>query len=495
MLDPHEYTAVHGLMTLLKYQNNYPADGTGAMALAKQAKNLLGPKIPPIMVEYSTATQLALFGDYPDSSDVAPSALFAALFSVVAILHFTLFAINYSRGHYFWLSLGWVFYAIIRVLGFGLRIQWSRDLSATQVGITSEVFLILPTVLIASFNLILAQRIFTWRHPVGGSKSIFWGLMIVLYALVAGVVAMTIVASGGLNIYLLSEANYARYKKVVMTTSILIILYSLCAVALILLAWLFKPTKNDEGLYTYQPWWIESFSPLYFVKKGVPQKAAATFMKRNSNHRHAIRVIGATNTHHNTVKGLSNDRGELKHNFSIVIVTVTTLIILTSSILRSVVCFQERMKYDAAPVGSAPVMYVFWGALEFFVNMLYIIGRVDLRFYRPDRLPKDVRSIITAEQSDVESDPDMDLVVSTEKQSTVDDKLSKVDENEVNVKQSTRNNDDNDDELFFEAGDDGDHDEEDEEHDQFDFKDEKAPKAALPYPYKEKTDSQSEFRF
>ncbi|RCK64909.1 hypothetical protein Cantr_00882 [Candida viswanathii] len=491
MINPHEYTATHGLMTLLKYQNNYPADGTGAMALAAQAKNLLGPKIPPIMVEYSTATQLALFGDYPDSSDVAPSALFAALFSVIVILHLTLFSINYYRGHYFWLSLGWVFYAIIRVLGFGLRIQWSRDLSDTKVGITSEVFLILPTVLVASFNLILAQRIFTWRHPVGGSKNIFWGLMIGLYALVAGVVAMTIVASGGLNIYLLSEANYWRYKRVVMATSILIILYSLCAMALVTLAWVFQPTKNDENLYTYQPWWIESFSPLYFVKKGEPQRAAASFMKRNHNHRHAIRVIAATHTHHKTVKGLSNDRGELKHNISIMIVSVTTVIILVSSILRSVVCFQARMKYDAAPVGSAPVMYVFWGAFEFIVNLIYIIGRVDLRFYRPDRLPKDVRSIVTAEQSDVESDSDLDYNVTNEKQSTLSDERTRDLSNEIRDDDSHPDNDDDNYDLFF-APPDG---EEYDDQDEFDFHDDKRKKPALPYPYKEKSDSQSEFRF
>ncbi|KAK6894321.1 hypothetical protein K6H09_002670 [Candida tropicalis] len=494
MINPHEYTAIHGLMTLLKYQNNYPADGTGAMALAAQAKNLLGPKLPPIMVEYSAATQFALFGDYPDSSDIGPSALFTALFSVITILHFAVFAINYSRGHYFWLSIGWVFYSIIRVLGFGLRIQWSHDLTNTKVGIASEVFLVLPTVLVASFNLILAQRIFTWRHPVGGSKPVFWSLMITLYALVAGVVVMTIVASAGLNVYLLSEANYARYKKVVMTSSILIILYSLCASALIILAWLFKPTKNDENLYTYQPWWIESFNPLYFVKKGEPQKAAASFMKRNSNHRHAIRVIAATDTHHNTVKGLSNDRGELKHNVSIVIVTVTTLIILVSSILRAVVCFQARMKYDAAPVGSAPVMYVFWGALEFIVNLLYIVGRVDLRFYRPDRLPKDVRSIITAEQSDVESDPELDNNFSNEKQSTVDNEPSRQLGNEIRDDSSNHDNENNDEDLFFEPGEDDEEDEE-EGQDKFDFHDDKKPDTALPYPYKEKADSPSEFRF
>ena len=85
--------------------------------------------------------------------------------------------------------------------------------------------------------------------------------------------------------------------------------------------------------------------------------------------------------------------------FPLMIIGVTTLIILVSSILRSIICFQGRMMYFTSPVGSPAVMYVFWGALEFGVNLLYIIGRVDLRFYRPDRLPKDVRNVVTAEQS------------------------------------------------------------------------------------------------
>ncbi|KAL6451205.1 hypothetical protein SBY92_002544 [Candida maltosa Xu316] len=470
-------------MTLLKYQNNYPADGTGARTLAKQARNLLGPKIPPIMVEYSTATQLSLFGDYPDMSDIGPSILFIVLFAVIAVLHLTLFSINYSRGHYFWLSLGWVFYAVIRFLGFALRIVWAHDLSYTDVGITSEVFLILPTVLIASFNLILAQRIFTWRHPVGGSRRLFWNLMLGLYALVSGIVAMTIVASGGLNIYLLSEANYARYKKVVMCTSILIILYSLTAVALVLLAWFFQPTRKDENLYTYQPWWIESFSPFYFVQKGAPQQAAASFLKRNHNHRHAIRVIAATHHHYNVVKGLSNERGDLKHNVSLMIIGVTTIIILISSILRSVVCFQGRMKYDAAPVGSAPVMYVFWGALEVAVNLVYIIGRVDLRFYRPDRLPKDVRNIITAEQSLNPSEYEDDDMSAFEKV-TMRNTPPRKEHFEDNL------NDEDDDDFYFPT-EDGDN------HEGFDFNNDdlKKSKNSLPYPYKEKDDDDSEFRF
>lgn len=36
---------------------------------------------------------------------------------------------------------------------------------------------------------------------------------------------------------------------------------------------------------------------------------------------------------------------------------------------------------------------------EVIINVLYIVGRVDLRFYRPDVLPVAVRAIITAEQT------------------------------------------------------------------------------------------------
>ena len=44
------------------------------------------------------------------------------------------------------------------------------------------------------------------------------------------------------------------------------------------------------------------------------------------------------------------------------------------------------------------------GIFESFISIIYIIGRVDLRFYRPDILPAKVRAIITAQQSYYPSD-------------------------------------------------------------------------------------------
>lgn len=395
----HEYTASHGLMQLLRASNNGPAAGTGNKENVEQAHNLFGTIIPPSLLKYNIATQNALFGGYPDHKDVAPCAVFIAAFSIIAILHVALFTINYRRGHYFWLSLGWAFYAVCRVIGFGFRMKWSFDLTETNTGIANEVFLIVPSIIFVSFNLILAQRLFTWRHPVGGSRKLFWNTMFALYFIVVLVITMTIVASAVPYLYFLSEHAFESYKNVVKVSAILIILYSLTSVALIALSYFFKPTTKDENLYTYQPWWIESFLPLYFPRKNAAQEAEETFMKRNHNHRHAIRVIAATHHHYKMVEGLTNQRGNLTHNVSLGIICFSTVLIFVGAIMRAIIVFSGVQNRDMISAGDPVVMYICWGLFEFLINVVYIVGRVDLRFYRPDVLPAKVRDIITAEQS------------------------------------------------------------------------------------------------
>ncbi|ODV69550.1 hypothetical protein HYPBUDRAFT_171737 [Hyphopichia burtonii NRRL Y-1933] len=399
-----DYTAAHGFSQLLRYQNNYPALGTGVLLLVEQSHNLLGPVVPDALLQYQSAYQINLFGDYPDSQDDVPSAIFAAIFAILMFLHLLIFMINISRKHRFWLSLGWVFYCLMRVIGFILRIIWGKDLSKTKIGITDEVFLILPSILLTSLNLILAQRIFTWRHPVGGSRRLFWNFMITLYVVVLGVIALTIACAASPYVHFLSQKNYLRYQKAVQASAVLIVLYSLTAISLLALAYFFKPTRKDENLYTYQPWWIESFKTFYFVKKNAVREAEETFMKRNHNHRHAIRVIAATHHHYNTVEGLTNERGDLTHNTSLWIICITTLLIFVGSICRCITVFQGRYQKNSSKLCAPVAMYICWGLFETVINLLYIIGRVDLRFYRPDRLPKKVRSIITAEQSLEHSD-------------------------------------------------------------------------------------------
>ena len=85
------------------------------------------------------------------------------------------------------------------------------------------------------------------------------------------------------------------------------------------------------------------------------------------------------------------------------IIIISTVCLLIASILRAIVVFQARTNFKSGPAAEPVSMYFSWGVFEVIVNLVYIIGRADLRFYRPDRLPKKVRAIITAEQTAVVS--------------------------------------------------------------------------------------------
>lgn len=397
------YPAVVGLTDFIKCLQNFN-DGTGISYLVRYAKNLNGKNIAPTLLRYSVSIQQNLFGNYPTESDVVPSSIFGAIFGLLGFIHLGIFIVNYSRGHYFWISFVWFVNCVMRMIGFALRARWGHDISQVSTGLASEVFLVIPSVILVSFDLILAQRLFTWRHPVGGSRKLFWGFMFGMYGIVSLLIALTIVASFVPYIYYLSEKSYKAWKNVVKATSIFVILYSLTSMILIGLSYLFPPTAKDENLYTYQPWWIESFSPFYFVRPGAAQEAEETFMKRNHNHRHAIRVIAATHHHYNMVEGLTNQRGALTHNVSMALIFTTTILIFIGSLFRCIVVFQDRIARHLSSLCKPVVMYICWGGFEALINFLYIIGRVDLRFYRPDILPAKVRAIITAEQSYFPSD-------------------------------------------------------------------------------------------
>lgn len=407
----HGYSASAGLTEFFQSVQDFNL-GTGIQYLVKYTKNINGPNVPEALIKYSVGLQNNLFGDYPTQSDVIPSCVFATIFGVLGFVHLGIFIVNYSRGHYFWISLVWFLYCVMRLIGFALRAVWGHNQSLVTLGLASEFFLVVPSLILVSFDLILAQRLFTWRHPVGGSRKLFWGVMFGMYTMVVILIAMTVVASFVPYIYYLSMSSYESWKKVVQATAIIVILYSLTSMILIALSYLFPPTTNDDNLYTYQPWWIESFSPLYFVRPGAAQEAEETFMKRNHNHRHAIRVIAATHHHYNMVEGLTNQRGTLKHNISMALICITTVLIFIGALFRCIVTFQNRMARDLSVLCRPVVMYVCWGGFEVLINILYIIGRVDLRFYRPDVLPAKVRAIITAEQTHYPSDAESEDIVS-----------------------------------------------------------------------------------
>lgn len=397
------------ITNLIKSETNNAADGTGIVKLVGITKRLLhlesDDDIPQMLIDYVKNLQQSQFGSYPDHKDVAPSAVFLAIFLIFAIAHGFLFAINFWRGHRFWLSLLFSFYATLRWLGFALRIVWAKNILRLHVGIASEVLLILPIVFLASFNLVLAQRIFTWRHPVLGNKNYFWAFMSTIYMLVIAVVVMTIIAGVVPYLYFLSQTNYDMCRNVVKVTSLLVTLYSLLSIAFVAFTYILPVSQKNKDALVYQPFWIKSFSPFYFPPKNAARKGEDLFVQRFGNDSRIPKrtLVGGNmptiiesepevDELHQYEKA-GDKKFSLKHNVSIAIIFITSIFVFLGSLFRCIGCFMDNVFLDQSWIYDPVVMYVLWGALETICNLLYLFGRVDLRFYRPDRMSKARREI------------------------------------------------------------------------------------------------------
>lgn len=424
---------------LIRSQTGGAADGTGIVKLLEITKGFLHidstSQIPQFLVDYVQDQQQSQFGSYPDHKDIAPSGLFLAIFVIIAIAHGSLFTINYMRGHRFWLSLGFCFYATMRWIGFALRIVWAKNILKLHVGIASEVLLVLPIVFLASFNLVLAQRIFTWKHPVFGNTKIFWYAMLAIYSVVIAVVTMTIVAGVVPYLYFLSRSHYDMCRNVVKVTSILITLYSLLSIAFVIMTYIVPTSQSDKDALVYQPFWIKSFSPFYFPVKNAQSEGEDIFVQRYQNDaREPKRTIvgGGLDLSElnendevaelNEFEQAGEQKFSLKHNISVTIITITSVFVFIGALFRCIACFIDDTFASQSWIYDPVVMYVLWGALETICNILYLVGRIDLRFYRPDNFKKENREIILSASKTANSDypeaKEADLVSSNQSSQT-----------------------------------------------------------------------------
>lgn len=342
-----------------------------------------------------------LFGDYPASNDRAPSGLFIALFSIFALAHFYMFLRNKMSGQNFWPSFGLAMYCVMRVIGFGLRINWSFDTMRVDTGIAATVFCVVPVVYISIMNMLFGHRIFTWRHPETGNSKWFNGLMTTVYLVVLGVIVMGILGQAIPYLYFLGEKNLNMCRKVAQAAAILQTLYAFAGLALILNAYAFKPGTIDHrfGKFgkpghkselpaTISPVWIESTGLFYFPKKG----SQITYYKDQVPEGKAIRVIASKNP---PAGGFANNHtGDHPNGPSIttaiMLVLITSVLLSVSSAFRTASTFniKPRAGIDGRPLSSWLyhnwLMYFFFGAIEVIVNVMYLVMRADLRFYIPD---------------------------------------------------------------------------------------------------------------
>lgn len=393
-----------GMLALITPSGKVP--GTGLLKVTEAMKKLLAGSTTATheSTERLKAAVLGelpgLFGDYPHHSDLAPSGIFLAIFAIFFLSHMYVFLRNYKSGQIFWPSFGLAMYCIFRIIGFGLRINWSSDIMRVEVGIASTVFSVVPVTYISVMNMLFGHRIFTWRHPETGNAVWFNTIMTLTYVFVLGVIVMGILGQAIPFLYYLDQHHLNMCHHAAQAAAILQTLYAFAGLFLIQIAYTFKPGTIDHRFgrfykagekmelpQTVSPTWIESTAITYFPRKG----SQIRYFKDQAESK-AIRVIA---NRRSPAGGLSNHHSGEHYNgpkmtTAVILIIIVSILLSISAAFRTASTF---ILHNRGGVGGAPLnswiyhkwlMYFFFGVFEVIVNVLYLALRADLRFYIPD---------------------------------------------------------------------------------------------------------------
>jgi hypothetical protein len=387
MLLASHQTDILSLMT-----PNGAAFGTGLLKIVERYSHMV-----PSPTESDVATREGLgrlpgiFGDYPSRNDIAPSIVFLVIFLIISLAHLYVFIKNKIRGQNFYWSLGLGIYCLLRVIGFVLRLKWADDALAIKVGIASMTFSFVPVLYAKLMNIAFANRVLVWKHPMVKQSCTFNLGMILLYWLVWGIVLMGILGQSLPFVYFMSPGQFSMCKRVTRAAAVLDVLYSVAPFLLVFIALVvpFEASLTSQSNprkrlpNTIQATWIESANIRYFPIKGTQHLVV------NDK---SICVIPSKTP---PSKGISdrtqdwNYRGP-KISMAVMSLTLVSLILLINTCFRTASTFIDRPRggYNRPLshwIFSNYVFYIFYGAFEIVVNVLYLVFRFDLRFYVPDR--------------------------------------------------------------------------------------------------------------
>lgn len=373
------------------------ASGTGLKQVSTDAKDTFEDSLESLIPIIKTQLP-ALFGDYPGDKDVAPTAIFIAVFSILFIACLGLFSFNFSRGHKFYPLLGLAVHSLWKVIGFGIRIKWSGDVLNVPIAVASVVFTQVPPLVLCVINVYLGSRIYTWRHPEAGRALWFRATNGFIYFLVVGVIIMAIVGTSLPNLQFMTKERWHKCQQVAQAASVLQIVYALGGAIMLCAAYAFKPGKIDHKFvfgkkdkteedypYVIQPTWLQKFSPFYTVPKH-----AGRVVGKNEG---VIRIIPSSETPaHGLIRSVNVEEGSQGPK----IMTANGIIIISSLALVLLSCFRCASMFITGPRGGgegepfinvtyrSTIFYVFYGAVEALVVIFWLVVRIDLRFYIPE---------------------------------------------------------------------------------------------------------------
>lgn len=290
------------------------------------------------------ASRLASLGGLPTVGvDVPISAVFLALFIAGAASHMTIFQINRRRGHKFIPSAATFGFCMSRTIACILRIVWACYPHNISLAIAAQIFVAAGVLILFILNLLYAQRMLRAAFPTfGWSPAVSWsfkGLYSIIIVSIFMVITVVIQSSYTLN------ANTHRIDR-------------------------------DIQLYGATYFAIVSFLPL------------------------PITLAVLLFSHGKKIENFGSGSWFAK---AAVVITAGTLLCLGASFRAGTSWMPPRPATNPPPYDHKACFYIFDFGIDISVVFLFLLARVDQRFWIPNGSSK-VRHYRgeAAEQKDTE---------------------------------------------------------------------------------------------
>ena len=261
--------------------------------------------------------------------DVPLCGVFLALYITGAVSHMTILQVNLRRGHKFIIS-GMLFgFCMSRIGTMILRIVWATRPTNLRIGIAASVFVYAGVVLLFVVNIIFAQRILRAWHPNTGWHRLFHHAFTALYVLIVLTLLMLIIS--------VIQSFYTLNNNT-------------------------KRIDRDILLYGQTFYCVISFLPLPMI---------------------IISLLAPRKTR-------TEKFGEGRFRSKVVI------LLSSATLLCLGACFRAGTNYaggtrpinDPAGYQSKACFWIFNFVVEIIVILLYVIVRIDKRFWVPDHSKK-----------------------------------------------------------------------------------------------------------
>ncbi|KAK8211976.1 hypothetical protein IWZ01DRAFT_569381 [Phyllosticta capitalensis] len=294
------------------------------MASQQQGQGQGGQGGPPTGPPYAPTTW-QLGGRVNEGTDIPVTSVFLVLFLLGAAGHMAIFQKNRKRNHKFLMSIMLFAFCMCRVLTCILRIAWAKQPKNIKLGIAAQIFVAAGVLLIFIINLLFTQRLIRARHPKLGWSKPFSALFKVNYFIIICSLIMVITVT--------VQSFYTQNKNT-------------------------HRIDRDIQLYTATYFAFVSFLPI------------------------PVTILGLLAPRKTRLEKFGSGRFRTK----------VTLLLLASFLLCLGACYRCGTAWKT-PVSvrqplpayfSKACFYIFNFTVEIIVVFLYIILRIDLRFYIPD---------------------------------------------------------------------------------------------------------------